>query len=103
MNNVWGFAILLIAALLLIVSSVTYAKVTAQDNGRSSENQALKITSENKRNDIAAQKKESAASAENPAIANKQAEETISSLVNATKDITSKILRWLEQEGLPCR
>jgi hypothetical protein len=90
MNNVWGFAILLIAALLLIVSSLTYAKVTAQDNGRSSENQALKIASENKRNDIAAQKNESAASA---AIANKQAEETISSFVNVTKNITSKILR----------
>ena len=91
MNQGVGFAILLLAALLLIVSSVNNAKVTAQDNSRSSENQALKIASENKRNDIVAQKNESAA--ENPAIANKQAEETISSLVNATKNITSKILR----------
>jgi hypothetical protein len=93
MNQGAGFAILLLAALLLIVSSVNNAKVTAQDNGRSSENQALKIASENKRNDITAQKNESAAFAANPAIANKQAGETISSLVNATKNITSKILR----------
>jgi hypothetical protein len=87
MNQLAGFVILVFAALLLIVSSVANVKVIAQDNGRSSENQALKSASENKRNDIAAQKKESAA------IANKQAEDTISSLVNATKNITSKILR----------
>ena len=89
MNQLAGFTVLLVAAaLLLIVSSLTNAKVTAQDNGRSPENQALKIASENKSTD-----KTSAASAENPAIANKQAEETISSFANATKNITSKILR----------